>query len=69
MTQRLSPLAALPEDLGSVPHPQGSSQLFATPVPGDLMPTFGFLGYQEHMEHMHNHAGKILIHKTQQFLC
>ena len=51
-------LAALSEDLGSVLHPHGSSQLPATPVPGDLMLSSGFLGYQAHMECTHKHASK-----------
>jgi hypothetical protein len=37
MAQQLKALAALLQDLGSVPSTHmGSSQLFATPVPGNL---------------------------------
>jgi hypothetical protein len=34
-------------------HPHGGSQLSETPVPGDLMPSSDFHGYQAHMWHIH----------------
>ena len=40
---------ALLEDLASVPHPHGGSQLSVTPGPGDLMPSSHLHGCQEHM--------------------
>jgi hypothetical protein len=43
MAQQLGVLTALPEDLGSVLETQVSSQLFVTPILGDLTPFSGSL--------------------------
>lgn len=50
MAQELRAFVALVDDPGSVPElPQSGSQMFVTPVPGDLMTTFGLCGYQVRM--------------------
>jgi hypothetical protein len=61
VAQCLRALAALPEDLGSQ-HPHGNSQLFVTPVLGNLMPSSGLFWHQEHKWCTDIHAAKIFTH-------
>lgn len=63
-TQELKALAALAKALSSIQHLHGSSQLYVTAVPGDLIPCSHLHGHFMHMEytHTHTHANKTPIH-------
>lgn len=50
--QWLGAFAALEKDLSSQ-HSLGGSQPSLTPVPRDLVPSFGLCRYQARMEYMH----------------
>lgn len=54
-------MAVLSEDPSSIPGTHMmDSQSSLTPVPGDLIPSFGFHGYRAHMWHTNkNHKCKM----------
>ena len=62
MARGLRALAALPEDPGLIPCTYIIHNHLLTLVPGDLMPSSGLLGHQEHTQYTDIHVSKFPTH-------
>lgn len=60
MSEQVETFMFLQRIMFSSEHPYGSSQTSAIPVPGDSMPSPGFLKHQACMPYSQAHVGKML---------